>query len=248
MEPGVADVVCQQAAAAAAARDPRHQHQSSTQHSAGQASSRQGTSQLDGLSGLVQQHMSVQQFLTSYWETQPVLLPKSAAKQLLHATQRAGAPAAQPLPTGDPVTATSQGSAAEELAVQLTPWGFLSELVPRAQHCPVLPAAMDDPVQVGSLCPNVAVCLGGGHECVAHPSLYWPCASCSVHASVSVHMWRYASPALSCSPCAPLLLRFAGAAGLAHTATAPAAPSAIHRPTGHQDAAGSAYRLPRGRP
>lgn len=143
MEPGVADMVCQQAAAA---HDPPHHHQHIAQRISEQAGSRQRNTELDGLSRLVQQHMCVQEFLTSHWETQPVLFPRRTAEQLLHSTQQAGLDAVQP--TGDQVTTASQGSAAEELATQLTQQRVLSELLPTAQHCPVLPAAMEDPVQV----------------------------------------------------------------------------------------------------
>lgn len=134
MEPGVAAVLCQQAdpaAVVAAQQSGKGVGPCPTQQSPPPAtseiqpslSSNSSHSQSTGdLCLLLGQQISQDLFYQSHWERQPLLC---------RAPQDA-----------------SHSSGAQTLAEALTPSGVLEHLLPRAPHCPVLPACMEDPVQV----------------------------------------------------------------------------------------------------
>jgi hypothetical protein len=158
MEPGVADQLQQHwDAAAALAAGPRH-----TPVSTGAAdycnagSSSDSTPQPEGLSSLLGQQLSLDQFLTAHWEVKPALFrsqPGNGSCSLAHLPQQQQLTAGiSALPQSDEAPATACAVAAvERLASQLTPPRVLLELLPGALHCPVLPTPIGDPLQVVSL-------------------------------------------------------------------------------------------------
>lgn len=134
MEPGVLDPVCQQAAAA---DGTKCQFACEARDSM--------PAQLDGLSRILGARAPAHNFVAQDWETQPAII--SSANQQ-HA-QHPPLPAQQQL--GSTASNSSKASsAAEQLEAYLTPEVVLRELLQGALHCPVLPAILLDPVQVGA--------------------------------------------------------------------------------------------------
>jgi hypothetical protein len=155
-----ADDTAGAAAAGAAAAQGGLQQDAPVGTGMGPATMQMSSTVSDCFASLLGQASFIPNFLTACWEARPVLyrastkgtspevaavvagrMPVVTAQQQQQQQQHTGI-------EGTPARASVGCSAAQALAVLLTPCSVLNDLLPGAVHCPVLPAALDDPVQV----------------------------------------------------------------------------------------------------